>query len=96
MSMARAFRGFRFPAEVVPRAVRRYLRFPLGCRDLELMLADRGVTVDHVTLHRWASALHRSSRSGRAGISGRAAGRAWHVDETYLRVGVASDATCTG
>jgi transposase-like protein len=39
---ARAFRGFRFPAEVVLWAVRWYLRFPVSYRDLELMLADRG------------------------------------------------------
>jgi transposase-like protein len=36
MTDARAFRGFRFPAEVILWAVRRYLLFPLGCRDLEL------------------------------------------------------------
>jgi transposase-like protein len=42
MSTARAFRGFRFPAEVVLWAVRWYLRFPVSYRDLELMLADRG------------------------------------------------------
>ena len=34
-------------------AVRWYLRFPVSYRDLELMLADRGVAVDHVTLYRW-------------------------------------------
>ena len=50
---ARAFRGFRFPAEVVLWAVRWYLRFPVSYRDLELMLADRGVEADHTTLYRW-------------------------------------------
>ena len=47
---ARAFRGFRFPAEVILGAVRRYPRFPVSYRDLEAMLADRGVEVDHATL----------------------------------------------
>jgi hypothetical protein len=44
---ARAFRGFRFPAEVILWAVRWYLQFPISYRDLEAMLADRGVVVDH-------------------------------------------------
>ena len=43
MTLARAFRGYRFPAEVILWAVRWYLRFPISYRDLEAMLADRGV-----------------------------------------------------
>ncbi len=53
MTPARAFHGFRFPAEVILWAVRWYLRFGISYRDLEAMLADRGVAVDHVTLYRW-------------------------------------------
>src|SRR5919107_762135 len=53
MTTARAFRGYRFPAEVILWAVRWYLQFPLSYRDLEAMLADRGVEVDHTTLYRW-------------------------------------------
>ena len=49
---ARAFRGFRFPAEVILWAVRWYLQFSISYRDLEAMLADRGVQVGHVTLPR--------------------------------------------
>ncbi len=41
MTTARAFRGFRFPAEVILWAVRWYLQFPISYRDLEAMLADR-------------------------------------------------------
>ncbi len=51
MTTARAFHGFRFPAEVVLWAVRWYLRFPVSSRDLERMLADRGVAVDHTTMY---------------------------------------------
>src|SRR3954454_22367347 len=57
MTTARAFRGFRFPAEVILWAVRWYLQFPISYRDLEAMLADRGVPVDHTTMYRWGSAL---------------------------------------
>ena len=53
MTDARAFRGFRFPAEVILWAVRWYLQFPISYRDLERMLADRGVAVDHTTIYRW-------------------------------------------
>ena len=53
MIVARAFRGFRFPAEVILWAVRWYLQFPISYRDLEAMLADRDVEVDHTTMYRW-------------------------------------------
>ena len=53
MTLARPFRGFRFPAEVILWAVRWYLRFAVSFRDLEEVLAERGVRVDHVSLHRW-------------------------------------------
>ncbi len=52
MTAARACRGYRFPAEIIPRAVRWSLQFPLSYRDLERLLADRDVEVDHVTLFR--------------------------------------------
>ncbi len=66
MTDARTFRGLRFPAEVILWAVRWYRQFPLSYRDLECMLADRGVEVDHVSLYRWvqrfAPALERRLR----------------------------------
>ena len=82
---ARAFRGFRFPAEVILWAVRWYLQFPISYRDLEAMLADRGVEVDHTSMYRWVQRfapelekrMHRYLRPCRG---------PWHVDETYIRV----------
>ena len=47
------FKGRQFTAEVILWAVRWYLMFPISYRDLELMLLDRGVEVDHTTLFRW-------------------------------------------
>ena len=47
------FAGFRFPAEVILLAVRWYLRFGLSYRDLEGLLAERRIDVDHVNLYRW-------------------------------------------
>ncbi len=85
MTKARAFRGFRFPAEVILWAVRWYLMFPISYRDLELMLADRGVEVDPTTLFRWIQAyapeLDRRVRPRLRPTTG-----SWRVDETYIRV----------
>jgi IS6 family transposase len=47
------FAGFRFPREVIAVVVRWYLRYGLSYRDVEELLAERGVTVDHVTVYRW-------------------------------------------
>ena len=46
------FAGFRFPREVISVAVRRYLRHGLSYRDVDELLAERGITVDHVTIYR--------------------------------------------
>ena len=47
--MTSVFAGFRFPPEVITVAVRWFLRYGLSCRDVEELLAERSVTVDHVT-----------------------------------------------
>jgi IS6 family transposase len=47
------FAGFRFPREVISVAVRWYLRYGLSYRDAGELPAERGVTVDHVTVCRW-------------------------------------------
>jgi transposase-like protein len=79
-----AFAGFRFPPEVIVLAVRWYLRFGLY-RDVEELLAERGIEVDHVTIHRWvrrfSPLLADAARFGR-----HQAGDRWHVDETYIKV----------
>ena len=61
-----AFAGYRFPADVILLAVRWYLRFGLSYRDLQELLAERGIEVDHVTRYRWVQHFtpygRRSSR----------------------------------
>jgi transposase, IS6 family len=81
-----AFAGFPFPPEVITLAIRWYLRYGLSYRDVEELLAERGIEVDHVTVYRW---VHRFSpelidaaRSRRHVVGDR-----WHVDETYVKVG---------
>ena len=50
-----SFAGYRFPPEVILLAVRWYLRCGLSYRDVEELVAERCIDVDHVTIYRWAS-----------------------------------------
>jgi transposase-like protein len=80
-----AFAGFRFPSDVIVLAVRWYLRFSLSYRDVEELLTERGVEVDHVTVYRWV--LRFTPLLGDAARPCRhAVGDRWQVDETYVRV----------
>ena len=80
-----AFAGFRFPPDVILLAVRWYLRYGLSYRDLEELLAERGIDVDHVTLFRWVQRftplLIDAARPCRHSVGDR-----WFVDETYVKV----------
>lgn len=82
---ASTFTGFRFPREVISVAVRWYLRYALSYRDVEELLAERGVTVDHVTVYRWVQRFTpefiEAARPGR-----HAPGDRWFADETYVKV----------
>ena len=54
-----AFADFSFPPDVIVLAVRWYLRFGLSYRDVEELLAERAVEVDHVTVYRWVQRFTR-------------------------------------
>ena len=56
--------GRQFTAEVILWAVRWCLMFPISYRDLELMLQDRGVEVEHITIFRRIQAIRPNWRSG--------------------------------
>jgi IS6 family transposase len=79
------FAGFRFPGEVIMLAVRWYLRYGLSYRDVEELLAERDITVDHVTVYRWVQRFTPlvidAARPCR-----HAAGDRWFVDETYVKI----------
>lgn len=66
-------------------AVRWYLRFGLSYRDLEELLAERGIDVDHVTLFRWVQRFTPLLING-ARPCRHAVGSRWFVDETYVKV----------
>jgi transposase-like protein len=80
-----AFAGFRFPPDVIMVAVRWYLRFNLGFRDVEELLLERGVEVDHVTVYRWVQRF-TPLLADAARFARRSPGDRWFVDETYVKV----------
>jgi transposase-like protein len=80
-----AFKGRHFTAEVILWAVRWYLMFPVSYRDLELMLMDRGVEVDHSTIFRWIQA-YAAELEKRIRPHLRMSNGSWRVDETYMKV----------
>ncbi len=80
-----AYRGYRFPAEIIGHAVWLYFRFSLSYRDVEELLAVRGVMVTYETIRQWclkfgqqyANQLRR--RRARPGDK-------WHLDEVFLTI----------
>ena len=80
-----AFAGFRFPAEVIVVAVRWYLRYGLSYRDVEELLVERGVEVDHVTVYRWVQRF-TPLLADAARFARHSPGVRWFVDETYVKV----------
>ena len=81
-----SYSGYRFPRDIIQRAVWMYLRFTLSFRDVEELLAERGIAVTYETVRRWVltfgPAIARRLRVRRSRPHGR-----WHMDEMFIRVG---------
>jgi transposase-like protein len=79
------FKGRHFDRSVFLLCVRWYLAYGLSLRDLEEMMAERGISVDHATIHRWvvrySTELLERFNSRKRAVTGK-----WHIDETYIRV----------
>ena len=80
-----AFAGFRFPAEVIVVAVRWYLRDGLSYRDVEELLAERGIELDHKTVYRWVERF-TPLLADAARFARHSPGDRWFVDETNVKV----------
>src|SRR5260221_6314605 len=76
----------RFPSDVICHAVWLYLRFTLSYRDIEDLLAERGIDVTYETIRRWvvkfAPAIARNLRPRRSPPDDR-----WHLDEIVVPIG---------
>ena len=74
-----------YPLDVILTCVRWYVSYTLSLRNLEEMMAERGIDVDHSTVHRWAlkllPVLEKAFRCRK-----RPVGKSWRVDETYIKV----------
>jgi transposase-like protein len=79
------FKGRHFAPEIIILCVRRYLRYALSLRNLEEIMAERKVDVDHVTIWRWIQ-CYAPELSRRCCHELRRTNGSWRVDETYLRV----------
>ena len=80
---ASLYRGHRFPAEVIAHAVRLYLRFALSYRDVEELLAERGIIVSYETVRRWV-AKFGAQDAAELRKRERPPGRTWHLDEMAI------------
>ena len=79
------FKGVHYPKSVILFAVFFYLRYAVSYRDLEEIMAERGVTVDHATLNRWVVKF-APLIAARAQARKRPTATSWRMDETYIKV----------
>lgn len=79
------FKGVHYPKSVILHAVFFYVRYAVSYRDLEEILAERGVTVDHATLNRWVVKF-APQIAAQAQAKKRPTASSWRMDETYIKV----------
>ncbi len=79
------YRGYRFPAEIISHAVWLYYRFALSHRDVEELLAERGVQVSYEAIRLWCRKFGATYAIGLRRRRARAADK-WHIDEVQLKI----------
>ena len=80
-----SYSGYRFPPEIIQRAIWLYLRFTLSLRDVEDLLAERGITVSYETVRRWVNHFGPMIASDLRKRRPRPHST-WHLDEVYLKI----------
>lgn len=80
------FKGRHYAGEVVLWAVRWYCRYGISYRDLETMMAERGVRVDHATIYRWVQRYAPEIEKRMRWQWRRGRSQSWRVDETYIKI----------
>ncbi len=79
------FKGAHYPKSAILFAMFFYLRYPVSYRDLEEIMDERGVDVDHATLNRWV-VKYSPLIAAKAPLKKRPTAISWRMDETYIRV----------
>src|SRR5258707_5744003 len=85
MTTQTPFKWRHFEPEIILLCVRWYLRYSLSYRDLEEIMAERGLTVDHSTIYRWVQ-RYAPELEKRCRPHLKACNDSWKVDETYIKV----------
>jgi putative transposase len=80
-----SYRGYRYPAEIISYAVWLYDRFSLSLRDVEELLAERGVTVTYETIRAWCAKFAPIYAAGLRRRRARPSDN-WHLDEVQLKI----------
>ncbi|OSZ43191.1 IS6 family transposase [Alcaligenes faecalis] len=80
------FKWRHFQGDVILWAVRWYCRYPISYRDLEEMLAERGISVDHTTIYRWVQRYAPEMEKRLRWFWRRGFDPSWRLDETYVKV----------
>ena len=80
-----AYKGYRFPAEIISHAVWLYYRFSLSDRDVEELMAARGIVLTYETIRQWCQKFGQQYAKG---LRRRRAqmGDKWHLDEVFLKI----------
>ena len=84
-TLRKVLKRLHYPFEIMLTCVRWYVAYPLSLRHIEEMMPERGVFVDHVTVHRWAIKV-LPVLAGVFRRCKRQVGRNWRMDETYIKV----------
>ncbi len=80
-----SYAGHRFPPEIIAHTVWLYFRFALSCRDVEELLAERGVVVTYETIRRWSRTFGQAYANGLRRRRPRP-GDKWHLDEVFVGI----------
>lgn len=84
LAVARLLNQLHYPLDVMLTGVRRYVAYPQSLRNLEEMMAERGISVNHSIVHRWALKLPLLEKAFRR--HKRPVDKNWRVEEAYIKV----------
>src|SRR3974390_2670669 len=85
LGVSQVLKRLHFPLDVILLCVRWYVAYALSLRNLEEMMAERGIDVDHATIHRWVLKLVPVLEKAFLKCK-RPVGGSWRMDETYIKV----------